>query len=78
MFNDTPHMLGLITAGLLIAWLVARRSRRYKRVLVDRLIDTRHEDFDNLLSRNNPYYGSLTAEGRECWPPRNGPRAYLR
>lgn len=64
MFNDAFHMIGLIAAGLLIGWAVVRRSRRYKRLLVDRLIDARHKDFDSLLSRNNPYYRSLTPEGR--------------
>ena len=64
MFNDAFHLLGLIAVGLLIAWTVTRLSRRYNRLLVDRVIDTRHRDFDNLLSRNNPYYRSLTAEGR--------------
>ncbi len=65
MFNDALHMLGLIIAALLIAWLFARRRRRYNKRRVDRLIDMRHQDFDNLLSRNNPYYRSLTAEGRD-------------
>jgi hypothetical protein len=56
MFNDAFHLLGLIAVGLLIAWTVVRLSRRYNRLRVDRLIDTRHRDFDSLLSRNNPYY----------------------
>jgi Mlc titration factor MtfA (ptsG expression regulator) len=65
MFNDALHMLGLIAAGLLIAWLVARLRRGYNRRQVDRLIDNRRQDFDSLLSRHNPYYRSLTAEGRD-------------
>ena len=64
MFNATFHLLGLIVAGLLIAWAVVRLNRRYSRLLVDRLIDARYKDFDSLLSRNNPYYRSLTPEGR--------------
>ena len=64
MFNDAFHLVGLIAVGLLIAWTVTRLGRRYNRLRVDRLIDTRHRDFDSLLSRYNPYYRSLTAEGR--------------
>jgi MtfA peptidase len=65
MFNHAFHLLGLIAAGLLIALAGVRLNRRYNRLRVDRLIDARYKDFDSLLSRNNPYYRSLTPEGRD-------------
>lgn len=81
MFNDVSHMMGLLAAGLIIALLLVRirldaggfaRFRngefpwlRFRRNNVDLLVGARHQDFDQLLSRYNPYYRSLNEEGRD-------------
>jgi MtfA peptidase len=65
MFSDVTPMLSLIATGLIVSLLVVRLRLRWKKIRIDRLIDTKQPDFDSLLSRNNPYYRSLTAEGRD-------------
>jgi Mlc titration factor MtfA (ptsG expression regulator) len=46
------------TVAVLIAALLTGRIRR------DKLLHSRHQDFDSLLAGYNPYYKSLTPEGR--------------
>src|SRR6202012_2815187 len=58
-------MFSLILVGLVVAYLVSRGRRFRGKAAVDRLLDTRHEDFDGLLSRYNPYYRSLPVSGRD-------------
>ncbi len=65
MNYEVAHMPALLVAGLIIALVAACIWMRSRRVSVDHVIDTRQEDFDGLLSRYNPYYRSLPADGRD-------------
>jgi Mlc titration factor MtfA (ptsG expression regulator) len=72
MFNDAYHMPVLLIVILLIVLLltlIRLRTKgffrlRSRRIRVDSPVDARYQDFDGLLARYNPYYQSLTHEGR--------------
>ena len=50
---------------LLAAFLIHQLWRWRDRIRIDKLLATRHDDYDSLLSRYNPYYKSLSADGRD-------------
>jgi Mlc titration factor MtfA (ptsG expression regulator) len=64
MSSATSNMLTIGTA-LLVFFVIRRRRRWYQREKIDQLLQTRQVDYDSLLSRYNPYYKSLSMEGRE-------------
>jgi Mlc titration factor MtfA (ptsG expression regulator) len=57
----------MLTVGTVIVvfFVIRRRRRWYQRNRIDELLQTRQVDYDNLLSRANPYYNSLSSEGRD-------------
>jgi MtfA peptidase len=64
MSSAASNMLTIGTV-LLVFFVIRRRRRWYQRNRIDELLQTRQVDYDNLLSRNNPYYNSLSSEGRD-------------
>jgi Mlc titration factor MtfA (ptsG expression regulator) len=64
MSSAASNMLTVGTV-ILVFFVIRRRRRRYQRNRIDELLQTRQVDYDNLLSRANPYYNSLSSEGRD-------------
>jgi len=64
MSSATSNMLTVGTV-ILVLFIIRRRRRWYQRNRIDELLQTRQVDYDNLLSRSNPYYNSLSSEGRD-------------
>jgi Mlc titration factor MtfA (ptsG expression regulator) len=64
MSNLASNIL-FIGALLLGVYLLRRGWRWYQRIKIDKLLRTRQGDYDTLLSRYNPYYRSLSPEGRD-------------
>src|SRR5580698_1479872 len=64
MSSATSNMLTIGTV-LLVFFVIRRRRRWYQQNKIDQLLQTRQMADDSLLSRYNPYYQSLSAEGRE-------------
>jgi hypothetical protein len=63
MSSATSNMLAL--GALLLAVITIRGIwRGYQRKRIDQLLHTRQGDYDGLLTRYNPYYKSLSSEGR--------------
>jgi len=58
------YLLAPSVAVLIVSLLLLLR-RWTGRIRVKKLLYARQQDFDNLLSRYNPYYKSLTPEGRD-------------
>ena len=55
----------LALGALLLAVITIRGIwRGYQRKRIDQLLHTRQGDYDGLLTRYNPYYKSLSSEGR--------------
>lgn len=62
----SPAVRLLIYGGLLTGLLLIRFFlRRHQRRKLDAALQARHGDFDVLLARYNPYYKSLTSDGRD-------------
>jgi Mlc titration factor MtfA (ptsG expression regulator) len=57
----------MLTIGtvLLVFFIIRRRRRWYERKRIDQMLLDRQMDYDSLLSRYNPYYKSLSSEGRD-------------
>jgi Mlc titration factor MtfA (ptsG expression regulator) len=64
MSSATSNMLTIGTV-LLVFFVIRRRRRWYQRNKIDQLLQTRQVDYDNILSRYNPYYKSLSSGGRD-------------
>jgi Mlc titration factor MtfA (ptsG expression regulator) len=64
MSSATSNMLTVGTV-IVVFFVIRRRRRWYQRNRIDELLQTRQVDYDNLLSRANPYYNSLSSEGRD-------------
>lgn len=65
MTIDADHMAGPCMLSLLLVFLVYRLSIRMRAVKRKRVYAARHDDFDVLLARYNPYYRSLSDNGRD-------------
>lgn len=65
MPDEAVNMIGWVAAGLIIArlgyygWVWAKKKK------IGRVYQDRHQEFDNILSRYNPYYKSLNDQGRD-------------
>jgi len=57
----------MLTIGtvVLVFFVIRRRRKWYQRNRMNELLQTRQVDYDRLLSRYNPYYKSLSLEGRD-------------
>jgi hypothetical protein len=64
MSGPTSNMLTIATV-LLVFFIIRRRRRWYQRNKIERILQARQEDYDSLLSHYNPYYKSLSSEGRD-------------
>jgi Mlc titration factor MtfA (ptsG expression regulator) len=64
MSSSASSMLTIGTV-LLVYFVIRRRRRWYQRARIDQLLQTRQVEYDNILSRYNPYYKSLSSEGRD-------------
>jgi MtfA peptidase len=64
MSSAASNMLTIGTV-LLVFFVIRRRRRWYQQNKIDQLLQTRRMADDGLLSRYNPYYQSLSAEGRD-------------
>jgi Mlc titration factor MtfA (ptsG expression regulator) len=64
MSSAASNMLTVGTV-ILVFFVIRRRRRWYQRNRIDELLQTRQVNYDNLLSRANPYYNSLSSEGRD-------------
>ncbi|HEY4109518.1 zinc-dependent peptidase [Puia sp.] len=64
MTVDAAYMTGFFLLGLLLVFLVYRLFIRVQTEKNNRVYEARHDDFDSLLSRYNPYYRSLSNTDR--------------
>ncbi|HXB92304.1 MAG TPA: zinc-dependent peptidase [Puia sp.] len=58
-------MITCIASGLAVIVLGYYGWKRSKKKKIGRIFQDRHQDFDSILSRYNPYYKSLNAAGRD-------------
>lgn len=65
MTLDTVHMIGLFLFGVLVVRLGSQYLARVRKERLNRVYEAKHEDFDGLLCRYNPYYRSLNKMGRD-------------
>jgi Mlc titration factor MtfA (ptsG expression regulator) len=65
MPDEAVNMIGWIAAGLIIARLGYYGWVWTKKKKIGRVYQDRHQEFDNILSRYNPYYKSLNNQGRD-------------
>jgi Mlc titration factor MtfA (ptsG expression regulator) len=64
MSSDVAYFIVSVLIGLLAARLGRRAWLWFKKGRVERIYEDRHDAFDEVLSRYNPYYKSLHKEGR--------------
>jgi Mlc titration factor MtfA (ptsG expression regulator) len=57
----------MLTVGtVLVVYFVIRRRRKwYQHNKFDQILQTRQMEYDRVLARDNPYYNSLSSEGRD-------------
>jgi Mlc titration factor MtfA (ptsG expression regulator) len=65
MLAPLSYLLAPTVAVLIVALLLGRIRRWTGRIRTNKLLHSRHQDFDSLLAGYNPYYKSLTPEGRD-------------
>jgi Mlc titration factor MtfA (ptsG expression regulator) len=65
MLAPLSYLMAPTVAVLIASLLLARVRRRSGRIRMAKLLHTRHQDFDGILANYNPYYKSLTPEGRD-------------
>jgi Mlc titration factor MtfA (ptsG expression regulator) len=64
MSSAASNMLSV--GALLLAVFMLRQSWGwYRRKRIEQLLHSRQDDYDSLLTRYNPYYKSLSSEGRD-------------
>lgn len=65
MTLDAVHMMAFLLFGVLLVGLGVRYLARIRNEKLSRIYEAKHEDFDGLLCRYNPYYRSLNRAGRD-------------
>jgi Mlc titration factor MtfA (ptsG expression regulator) len=65
MSYSATHMISWIAAGVILYGLGNRARRWVKKKKINQVYQDRHQDFDGILSRYNPYYKSLSNTGRD-------------